>query len=119
MDKAINLPLKDFLIRKLAVKLMRNEDEIEKIISHQYQAANEALLTNDSIEISGFGKFFFNHKKALKCLNDLSKIEESVEKRLATCTEKHKAYWEFKKRATKDFKTDLTKKLYGTTSTNN
>jgi nucleoid DNA-binding protein len=87
MDKPVTTPLKDFLIRKLAVKLMKSEQIISEVVAHQFKTANEAMLTNDSIEISGFGKFYFNHKKAKTALANYSSSIESIEKKLATIAE--------------------------------
>jgi len=73
MDKPISMSVKDFLVRTLAVKMMISEKTIETVINHQFQSANEAMDTNNSIEIAGFGKFYFNEKKAKKRLEDLTR----------------------------------------------
>jgi nucleoid DNA-binding protein len=73
MDKPISMSVKDYLVRTLAVKMMISEKTIETVINHQFQSANEAMDTNNSIEISGFGKFYFNEKKAKKRLEDLTR----------------------------------------------
>jgi nucleoid DNA-binding protein len=73
MDKPISMSVKDYLVRTLAVKMMISEKIIETVINHQFQSANEAMDTNNSIEISGFGKFYFNEKKAQKRLEDLTR----------------------------------------------
>jgi nucleoid DNA-binding protein len=73
MDKPISMSVKDYLVRTLAVKMMISEKLIETVINHQFQSANEAMDTNNSIEISGFGKFYFNEKKAKKRLEDLTR----------------------------------------------
>ena len=73
MDKPISMSVKDYLVRTLAVKMMISEKTIETVINHQFQSANEAMDTNNSIEISGFGKFYFNEKKAQKRLTDLNR----------------------------------------------
>lgn len=73
MDKPISMSVKDYLVRTLAVKMMVSEKMIETVINHQFQSANEAMDTNNSIEISGFGKFYFNEKKAKKRLEDLTR----------------------------------------------
>ena len=73
MDKPISMSVKDYLVRTLAVKMMISEKMIETVIIHQFQSANEAMDTNNSIEISGFGKFYFNEKKAQKRLTDLNR----------------------------------------------
>jgi nucleoid DNA-binding protein len=71
MDKPISMSVKDFLIRTLAVKMLTSEKTIEAVINHQFQSANEALDLNNSVEIAGFGKFFFNSKKATKRIEQL------------------------------------------------
>ena len=73
MDKPISMSVKDYLVRTLAVKMMVSEKTIETVVNHQFQSANEAMDTNNSIEISGFGKFYFNEKKAQKRLIDLTR----------------------------------------------
>ena len=52
MDKPISLSVKDFIIRKMAVKLMMSEKTIDDVINHQFNSANEALKYNNSVEIS-------------------------------------------------------------------
>lgn len=59
---------KEFLIRTIASKLLIAEKTIDAVINHQFASANSAMDTNKSIEISGFGKFMFNEKKAAKRL---------------------------------------------------
>lgn len=82
MDKPISLSMKDYLIRRLAVKLMTSEKTIEAVINHQFQSANEALLNNKTIEISGFGKFIFNDKKALKKMSKYKDIQRAYQRHL-------------------------------------
>jgi anion-transporting ArsA/GET3 family ATPase len=55
---------------------------VDTVIAHQFSEANEALRHNDSIEISGFGKFFFNKKKAIKKLETMHRQIEALEKHL-------------------------------------
>lgn len=75
MDKPISMSVKDYLIRIMSVKMMLSEKTIESVVNHQFQSANAALADNDNIEISGFGKFFFNQKKAQKKMEKmLSKV---------------------------------------------
>ena len=76
MDKPISMSVKDYLVRTLAVKMMISEKTIETVVNHQFQSANEAMDTNNSIEISGFGKFYFNEKKAQKRLEDLTRKKD-------------------------------------------
>ena len=83
MDKPISMSVKDFLIRTLAVKMLTSEKTIEAVINHQFQSANEALDLNNSVEIAGFGKFFFNSKKAIKRIAQLNAKIGAMEKIIA------------------------------------
>lgn len=82
MDKPISMSVKDFLVRTLAVKIMVSEKTIEAVINHQFQTANEAMDTNSSIEIAGFGKFFYNNKKAQKRIESLEQKADVYRKLL-------------------------------------
>ena len=92
MDKPVSMSVKDFLVRKLAVKMLTSEKTIEAVVNHQFQSANEALDLNNSVEIAGFGKFFFNSKKAVKRIEQLNNKIEALEKIIAdpTSTEQKK-----------------------------
>jgi nucleoid DNA-binding protein len=80
MDKPISMSVKDYLVRTLAVKMLTSEKTIETVINHQFQSANEAMDLNNSLEISGFGKFYFNEKKATKRLGQLNAKKQAIEK---------------------------------------
>ena len=75
-DKPISLSVKDYLIRRLAVKMMTSEKTLETVVNHQFQSANEALFQHKSVEISGFGKFFFNEKKAHRMMEKFESQRE-------------------------------------------
>jgi nucleoid DNA-binding protein len=80
MDKPISMSVKDYLIRTLAVKMMMSEKVLETVVNHQFQSANQAMDTNNSVEISGFGKFYFNEKKAKKRLISLEGKKKLMER---------------------------------------
>lgn len=65
MDKPLSLSVKDYIIRKMSIKMKLTEKVIDNVVTHQFSSANEALVKNKSVEISGFGKFVFNDKKAI------------------------------------------------------
>lgn len=67
-DKPISLSVKEYLIRRMAVKMMVSEKVLEAVVNHQFQSAHEAMGQHKSLEISGFGKFFFNDGKAVKTM---------------------------------------------------
>jgi hypothetical protein len=76
------MSMKDYLVRVLAVKMMMAEKTIETVINHQFQSSSEAMLNNGSVEISGFGKFYFNKKKAQNKLEALVFIKGKLEDEL-------------------------------------
>jgi len=78
MDKPQSLSMREYLIRKLAPKLLMSEKVIDAVIVHQFSEANAAMHIHDSVEISGFGKFFFNKKKAERKLGGLLIKEKNL-----------------------------------------
>lgn len=66
MDKPVNMTVKDFLVRKMAVKMRVSEKVLQAVIAHQFKSADEAIQKHCKIELSGFGTFLFNYKKAHK-----------------------------------------------------
>ena len=55
-------------MKKMAIGMVVNERVIDQVITHQFNSAEDATKTNNSIEISGFGKFVFNMSKAVKII---------------------------------------------------
>ena len=78
MDKPISLSDKDFLIRKLSVKLMMSEQTINTIITHQIDSLYKAMKTNDIVELAGWGKFHFNTRKAQKKIIELQAVIDAL-----------------------------------------
>lgn len=68
MDKPITTPVKDYLIKRMSVRMNIPSKTIEAIVAHQMEGINKAIQADNifSVEISGFGKWLFNHKKAQK-----------------------------------------------------
>ena len=87
MDKPISMSVKDYLIRMMAVKTMTSEKTIEAIVNHQFQSANDAMHVHNSLEISGFGKFFFNTKKAERKMEKLLSKKQAFERIVSSPTE--------------------------------
>ena len=77
MDKPKTLSMKDYLIRVLSVRNNIPVKVIEAVIDNQQEEAHKALNSKTSVELSGFGKFVFNYKKALK---KKEKIEKTIQK---------------------------------------
>lgn len=63
--KPPSMSMKSFLVRKLSVRMGIDESVIETVVNHQFLSCMDAMASNDTIEISGFGKMYFNRKKAL------------------------------------------------------
>jgi nucleoid DNA-binding protein len=82
MDKPISLSMKEYLIRTLAVKMMVSEKTIEAVINHQFNSANEAMKFHNTVEISGFGKFTFNYKKAVKKMEKMLSQQQLFQSRI-------------------------------------
>jgi nucleoid DNA-binding protein len=78
--KSANTPIKEYIIKKIAVNKVTDklisEKTMDLVISHQFESAIKAMQTNNTVEISGFGKFLFNFKRAQKELTKYEKIRE-------------------------------------------
>ena len=78
--KSANTPIKEYIIKKIAVNKVTDklisEKTMDLVISHQFESAIKAMMTNNTVEISGFGKFLFNFKRAQKELTKYEKIRE-------------------------------------------
>jgi len=81
---------KEYLVRALSIKLAMSEKTIEAVVNHQFQSANEAMDTNHSLELSGFGRILFNNKKAIKKLATLEAKLEKANIKLNTTTDPKK-----------------------------
>jgi len=66
----------------MSINLVIPERTINEVITHQFDAATDALNMYKSVEISGFGKFLFNEKKALLQYDKLLKIKTAYENML-------------------------------------
>ena len=76
MDKPISTSVKDYLIKKMSVRTNTASKIIDAVVSHQIEGINKAIQNDSifSVEVSGFGKFLFNHKRAKK------KMEKNLSK---------------------------------------
>jgi nucleoid DNA-binding protein len=93
MNKPFSMSVKEWLIKKMAINMVISEKIIDQVVTHQFDSANDALNVHKTVELSGFGKFHFNNKKAVKQLEKWNKIKEAYEKILAnknTTDEKRK-----------------------------
>ena len=77
------MSVKEFIIKRMSISMVISEKVIDQVVQHQFDSANDALNTNDTVEISGFGKFFFNTKKANTHYNKLLAMNQAYENILA------------------------------------
>lgn len=68
-DKPTWMSDKDWMVKKLSVEMKLSEALVERVIKHQADSIISAMQTNNSVEMSGFGKFIFNSNKAQRKLN--------------------------------------------------
>lgn len=97
-NKPMSMSTKDYLLRVMSVRTKIPLKTLEAVVNHQFQGMLEAMQTNNSVELSGFGKFLFNHKKAKKKYEkQLSKIAMFESKlKSPDLTEKQIASWTLK-----------------------
>ena len=80
MKKPESVSMKEWIIKKMAISMVVSEKIIDSVVTHQFDSANDAVNTYKSVEISGFGKFYFNEKKALAQYNKFLGIKSTYEK---------------------------------------
>jgi nucleoid DNA-binding protein len=83
MKKPQSMSIKEWIIKKMAISMVVPEKVIDAVVVHQFDSANDALNVHDSVEISGFGKFYFNKKKAQAQYDKYVRIKQSYENLLA------------------------------------
>lgn len=79
MNKPNTMSVKEWIIKRMAINMVISEKMIDSVITHQFDSANDALNTNDTVEISGFGKFYFNTKKANTHYEKLLQMKQAYE----------------------------------------
>jgi len=82
MKKPQSMSVKEWLIKKMAISMVVPEKVIDAVVTHQFDSANDAVNIHKSVEISGFGKFYFNQKKAQGQYIKLNKIKQAYERML-------------------------------------
>lgn len=74
------IAIKKWMVRRVAVDTITDERIVDAVISHQFDKARKAMDGNNSIELSGFGRFYFNRKKAKRKLARYEDFKEKLEK---------------------------------------
>lgn len=92
--KPASTPIKEYIIKKIAVNRVTDklisEKTMDVVITHQFESAIKAMKNNNTVEISGFGKFLFNFKRAQKELIKYEKIREQYVSLLETTSSEEK-----------------------------
>jgi nucleoid DNA-binding protein len=83
MKKPKDMTVKEWIVRKMSTKMVISERVINQVILHQFDSTHDALKLNNSVELSGFGKFLFNIKKAKNHVKKLESIKTGYELLLA------------------------------------
>lgn len=98
MNKPVSVSVKEYIIRKLSMKVMIPEKIVDVVISHQFNEALNALSKHNSVEIAGFGKFYFNEKKAKYKMEKFVAQKELFEKMMndESLTERKRASAKYK-----------------------
>lgn len=66
MNKPQSMSHKEWFIKRLSIKLVISEKIIDAVVNNEFDTANEALINNNSVELSGLGKFVFNVQRGKK-----------------------------------------------------
>lgn len=82
VDRPANMSVKEWIIKMMSLDMRISSMVITEVVNHQFIQAGEAMKTCDSLEFSGFGKFYFNKKKARKMLESLKARQEIFRKRI-------------------------------------
>lgn len=80
MKKPQSMSMKEWIVKKMSINMVISEKIINSVVTHQFDSANDAVNIHKSVEISGFGKFYFNDKKAVRQYNKLLGIKSTYEK---------------------------------------
>lgn len=83
MKKPQSMSIKEWIIKKMAISMVVPEKTIDAVVTHQFDSANDAVNVHKIVEISGFGKFHFNQKKAQAQYDKFFRIKQSYENLLA------------------------------------
>lgn len=80
------MSVREWITKKVATGIMIPENIVRLVISHQFDSAYEALENNNSVEISGFGKFYYNTKKAEKEIKNFKAHQDTYRRALEEAT---------------------------------
>lgn len=76
----MDYPIKHVLVLKLSKELNIPESIIDAVIAHEMESAKVAMNDANSVELSGFGRFYFNEGRARKKLKRYLDFKSYYEK---------------------------------------
>lgn len=82
-NKPSTMEEREWFIQKLSMLLNIPKNTISRVVSHNYESIYMAMKDNDSVEISGFGNFYFRRDKALQKLKACYRMREGFKEKLA------------------------------------
>lgn len=69
MQKPSHMTIKEWLVKYISLNHQIPEKTLNAVISHQFESLKDAMDSNNyTVEVSGFGKFIFSEKRAIKRL---------------------------------------------------
>lgn len=75
-DKPSTMPIKRWLVKYTAFRNKVPSSLVQDIVDHEFDMAVEAIGKWNTIEISGFCRFYLNMKRSLKKLEKFRVVEE-------------------------------------------
>ena len=96
LNKPPSMGVREWLVKTLSQREHIAETIVSAVVVHQYDEANANLKKKNSIEISGFGKFYYNEGKAaremVKCLSQKEAYQEVLDNE--SCSDKKRHSYE-------------------------
>lgn len=79
-DKPKRMPLKDYIILKLAERLEIPKEKVKLVVEEHFRGIAEAFESTNvmSVEISGFGRFYLREKKIADKLLQMQMRKEKL-----------------------------------------
>lgn len=74
--------LKKILITRTAIKNNKSETLVEQILDFVHRDAIKQFVDNNTIELTGFGKFIFSEKKAKNRLLRLALMKNKIQNKM-------------------------------------
>lgn len=78
-EKPSYISFKDWTVKQMALSSNVSERTIHNIITHEFTALSEAMFANETLEVSGWGKFIFLRNKAIKKVTRLHLLKKTYQ----------------------------------------